>query len=97
MVRYGNGIRGTQKRMIVLKTAESRYFEEAYFLIRREAEAHEEAPDDMLVEANRILRGCLAEQVEKPVRRCRERIRAFLSGLACGAAIGFLVIFLLCR
>lgn len=94
MVRNRNGIRGIQKRMIVLKTAESRYFDEAYFLIRREAEPQGYLPNDMLVEANRILRGCLSEGVEEPKKRGLHRAWVFLFGAVCGAGIGILAFFL---
>ena len=32
-------IKGAQKQMIVLRTADSRYFDEAYFVLRREIDA----------------------------------------------------------
>ena len=47
-------IRGTQKKMIVVRTHDSRVFEEAYFVMRPERETvHDES--DMLSEANRII------------------------------------------
>ena len=94
MVRNRNGIRGIQKRMIVLKTAESRYFDEAYFLIRREAEPQGYLPNDMLLEANRILRGCLSEGIEEPKKRGLGHLWFFLLGAVCGVGIGILVFFL---
>ena len=94
MVRNRNGIRGIQKRMIVLKTAESRYFDEAYFLIRREAEPREELQTDMLAEAEKILRGCISETVERPKRSGWKRLLLFLAGAFCGAGVGILTFFL---
>jgi hypothetical protein len=95
MVRKGNGIKGFQKRMIVLKTVESRYFDEAYFLIRREAEPQETVSDDMLTEANRILCGCLSGPAEKkPEKGGLERLWIFLLGLICGVCVGLLAFFL---
>ena len=45
-------IKGAQKKMIVVKTAESAVFEEAYFVLRRESLAQEA---DMVSEASRII------------------------------------------
>lgn len=49
-------IKGAQKQMIVLRTADSRYFDEAYFVLRREFPIQKGASGEMLVEADRILR-----------------------------------------
>ena len=48
-------LRGAQKNMIVVRTKDSRLFEEAYFVMRRNAEAISADQTDMLWEANRIL------------------------------------------
>ena len=48
-------IRGAQKKMIVIRTHDSRVFEEAYFVIRRDTEISE-GETDMLTEADRIIR-----------------------------------------
>ncbi len=47
-------IKGAKKQMIVLRTGNSRYFDEAYFVLRREWEVDREG-GDILSEANRIL------------------------------------------
>ena len=94
MVRNRSGIKGIQKRMIVLKTTESRYFDEAYFLIRREAEPLGILQSDMLIEANRILRGCLSDVPEEPKKGGTDRVWAFLVGAVCGVGIGLLTFFL---
>ena len=76
-------IRGTQKRMIVVKTADSSCFEEAYFLIRRDCSA---GGGDMVDEANRIV-----EQLEGGVADKRSRKIRVLRGVAlfvCGCGIG---------
>ena len=49
-------IKGAQKSMIVVKTGESRLFEEAYFVIRREAKG---TRGDMVEEADKIIAGCI--------------------------------------
>ncbi len=52
-------LRGAQKQMIVVRTRDSRLFEEAYFVMRRGAGRQEEDRTDMLFEANRILENSL--------------------------------------
>ena len=53
-------IRGAEKRMIVVRTRDSRLFEEAYFVVRPEAERAGREDSDMLREANRILESSTA-------------------------------------
>ena len=48
-------LKGAQKRMIVVRTGDSRYFDEAYFVLRREIGGGRSSCADMLSEANRIL------------------------------------------
>ena len=75
-------LRGCQKEMIMLKTAESRLFERAFFVLRRGGEAAA-GNDDMLAEATRLL--SLAEGA-KPRRRWGRGF-LFAAGLLCGIAI----------
>lgn len=53
-------IRGAEKRMIVVRTRDSRMFEEAYFVVRPEADRDGREEADMLWEANRILETSMA-------------------------------------
>jgi hypothetical protein len=57
-------LRGAEKRMIVVRTKDSRLFEEAYFVVRPEAgsriDGESDTRPDMLWEANRILESSLA-------------------------------------
>ena len=53
-------IRGAEKRMIVVRTRDSRMFEEAYFVVRPEADRDGREEADMLWEANRILEASMA-------------------------------------
>ncbi len=48
-------LRGAQKQMIVVRTHGNRVFEEAYFVIRRDAVRTPADEGDMLREANRII------------------------------------------
>ena len=52
-------LRGCHRRMICIKSANSRLFDEAFFVLREEGAAVGE--HDMLAEANRILEGSTAE------------------------------------
>lgn len=53
-------LRGAEKRMIVVRTRDSRMFEEAYFVVRPEADRDGREEADMLWEANRILETSMA-------------------------------------
>ena len=48
-------IKGAQKQLIVVRTQSSPYFDEAYFVLRREIESQKHKKTDILKEANRIL------------------------------------------
>ena len=88
-------IRGAQKKMIVLRTHNSRMFEEAYFVMRHDAD-DSQRQNDILSEANRILEGslagCSSERVARENRRkCLVRWLWFLGGFLCGSGgIGLL-------
>ena len=62
-------LRGTQKHMIVVRTRNSPLFEEAYFVMRRDADRLEADRPDMLWEANRIIEGSLPCSREDGRRR----------------------------
>ena len=92
-------LRGAEKRMIVVRTKDSRLFEEAYFVVRPEADRGGRNESDMLWEANRILENSMAgwrdeasETSPVPCRRnIRWRVAWFLTGLlAGGCAVGLL-------
>ena len=86
-------IKGSQKQMIVLRTGSSRYFDEAYFVLRREIKTTGRERGDILAEANRIL----AESGPSS-RRCVPRIARrglwFLLGAACGALLAVAAVLL---
>ena len=48
-------IKGAQKQMIVLRTGRSRYFDEAYFVLRQGVNPDRAQEPDLLTEAKRIL------------------------------------------
>ena len=86
-------IKGAQKQMIVLRTGNSRYFDEAYFVLRKDVKSKNSNKTDMLREATRIL-----EESEFHPASARKRAHTwlfFLFGILLGAAIGGLLIYLI--
>ena len=86
-------VKGAQRQVVVVQTNNSRYFEEAFFVVRREARRTRVAANDMLLEANRILRENAAGG-EHDARRRLPRAVWFLFGVLLGAAAGLLLLFL---
>ncbi len=83
-------IKGAQKQMIVLRTGNSRYFDEAYFVLRKEVQAKHGNKNDMLREANRIL-----EESELSSPPPRKRARAWLF-FTLGALLGVAAALIAC-
>lgn len=86
-------IKGSQKQLIVLRTGDSRYFDEAYFVLRREVEAERCDRGDLLREANRIVEESRIGSGRK--RRVPVRFLSFAVGILCGAGVAVLVCLLL--
>ena len=87
-------IKGAQKQMIVLRTGDSRYFDEAYFVLRREVKPHRSSRDEMIKEANRILSESGLD-LRPRKRRIPRGVWLFLAGILCGGAVAVLVCLLL--
>ena len=86
-------LKGAQKRMIIVRTGDSRYFDEAYFVLRREIKPRRNSRDEMLKEANRILE---ESGIDLPKRKKRSRgPLLFLAGILCGVAVAVAVCLLL--
>ena len=84
-------LKGAQKRMIVVKTQDSRVFEEAYFVMRTDTAA---SGEDMVSEANKIIERCCEKRRDRKRRIDREMlvpICAFMLGSIIGSAITVLV------
>ena len=82
-------IKGCQKKMIVLRGDRSRYFTEAFFVLRDDCPSPP-SEADMVSEANRIVEECLRGGPARPTRRRlshrASQVVCFLSGaLAAGA------------
>lgn len=102
-------LRGSQKKMIVVRTRDSRLFEEAYFVMRRDADrvgggTKDTDELDMLWEANRILESSLAKTRGSTLPAPRSaplkqgvggKLLWFVSGLLSGGGLVGLLWFLL--
>ncbi len=93
-------IKGAQKKMIVIRTAQSPIFEEAYFVMRGGQSRDER---DMIDEANRIIdaSGLGRNDKRENKRKMRDRTRSliialcgFLGGSAIGVAVTLTVVFM---
>ena len=87
-------IKGAQKQMIVVRTGDSRYFDEAYSVLRRGIAPDRSEKSDILSEANRIL--CESETA-RPLKRARRGrpIWLFLLGAAVGGGVAALICLLI--
>ena len=85
-------MRGAQKQMIVLRTGGSRYFDEAYFVLKSGRRPRREEGRDMVREANRILDE--SENGGAEARRRGSRHRGFLTGVLVGAPAGAVLLWL---
>lgn len=86
-------VKGAQRQVIVLQTGKNHYFEEAFFVVRREIRNSGCSETAMLSEANRILRESMIGE-EKRERSRVPRSVWFLLGLFLGVAAALLVTFL---
>lgn len=85
-------IRGAQKQMIVVRTGDSRYFDEAYFVLRREVDCRARNSDDLLREAEKILEERGKSSVKK--EKGGEKSLFFLLGSLAGALLTALIFLL---
>lgn len=95
-------IRGAQKNMIVVRTRDSRLFEEAYFVMRHSTEASSADETDMLWEANRILEAAASGAHHQPIKHEKSSLAAKLQrllwfgvGLLSGGSLAGLLSWLL--
>jgi hypothetical protein len=79
-------IKGARKEMIVVRTGNSRYFDEAYFVLREEVQRDKEKSKDILGEANRILAEIASDPSHTQKKKKREWL-FFAIGCACGTVL----------
>ena len=87
-------IKGARKEMIVVRTGSSRYFNEAYFVLRDDAQKEKRKGIDILSEANRILAEISPELSPASTKQKRGWI-FFVIGSLCGAVLSVIVTLLL--
>ena len=87
-------IKGAQKQMIVVRTSDSRYFDEAYFVLRENVQKEKQRSTDILGEANRILAE-MAPDFSASQKPKVGRWLFFAAGGICGAALSILMAVLL--
>lgn len=85
-------IKGAQKQLIVVRTQGSPYFDEAYFVLRREIEAQKHKKSDILKEANRILEENTLSGHSPQKKKSKRFLGWFFAGILCGG----LCVLLLC-
>jgi hypothetical protein len=81
-------IRGAQKQMIVVKTADSKVFEEAYFVLRRDRSCD---GSDILSEAGRIIEAC-GEGTKKKSNFELKSYILYFGSFVCGGALGGILV-----
>jgi hypothetical protein len=90
-------VKGTHKQMVVVRTHDSAYYEEAYFVLREGRGKNGQGESTMMAEANRILHESLL--MPQPRARARLSPRAcFWLGTWAGASVSaaaFLLLLLL--
>ena len=81
-------MRGCQKQVIYIKNTGSRHFEEAYFVVREDLSPAEISAENMIDEANRIIRENISPRKSGALRRAARYIIPF--------GIGSVITLLLC-
>ena len=86
--------KGCQKKMIIIKNPGSRFFEEAYFILKEDQGEDERDMKDMVEEANRIISKNIQNKEKK-----RPRLRPLIISLSAVSACSLLfsVILLIIR
>lgn len=79
-------VKGTQKQMVVIRTSDSRYYEQAYLVLRDGHAPTGEAEATMMAEANRILDECML-MPQPHGKKGRFAWRTFWLGTLMGAAV----------
>lgn len=83
-------IKGARKEMIVVRTGGSRYFDEAYFVLREDAQREKRKSKNILEEANRILAE-ISPELSPTVHKRPRGWFFFVAGSICGAILGVIV------
>ena len=87
-------IKGARKEMIVVRTGGSRYFDEAYFVLREDAQKEKRKSTDILGEANRILAE-ITPEFSTVSKKKNQGWLFFVVGSLCGAILSVIVTLLI--
>lgn len=87
-------IKGAKKQMIVVRTGDSKFYDEAYFVLRREVNPDFESGKELLEEANRIVSEKELQSKGKG-KTGKRSATPFLAGAIFGILLGIFVAFLL--
>lgn len=87
-------IKGAHKEMIVVRTGNSRYFDEAYFVLREDLQKEKKKSLDILREANRILAETTPE-IPAPFKKKNREWFFFIGGGICGSIFSIILTLLL--
>lgn len=79
-------LRGTQRKVIVLKDTKSGIFDEAYFIIKNSADSTKLTTNDMVSEANRIIGDSVTRTEEKKSEKLLRPLWFFI-GVFCACII----------
>jgi len=79
-------IKGTHRHMVILKNTESPLFEEAYFILRDQANPTD-CRGDMVAEANRIIAANTLPPTRKPKHEKIKHLLFFLLGALAGSGV----------
>ncbi len=86
-------VKGAQRRVVQMRIGNSRYYEEALFIVRRDLPPVRFPEREMLLEANRIL--CEgAEREERGKKNPAKALAWLFGGMVLGFALALVVFFL---
>ena len=85
-------MRGYQKKVIYLKNTGSRHFEEAYFILREDAEKKALSSAAMIDEANRIIKENFQRERRGFISSKKWYIVAFFVGCAAASIVFSLIL-----
>lgn len=88
-------MRGYQKKVIYLKNTGSRHFEEAYFILREDAEKKALSSAQMIDEANKIIKENFQRERRGFFSSKKWYVVAFFVGCAAASVIFSLILFTL--
>ena len=79
-------LKGTQRKVIVLKDTQSGIFDEAYFIVKKSADSKNLTTNDMVMEAERIITASVIRTEEK---RSEKLLRPFwfFVGVFCACIV----------